>query len=400
MSESKKVLIVVTASIAAVKVYDLIRLLREKGYEVTIVLTDGAKQFVTPMACTRLSGNKVYDDLFSLDDELNIGHIELSRDSDLLLVAPASADILAKMVHGICDGLATTMLLATDKPVMVAPAMNVKMWENPANQRNIKQLEKDGVTFIGPVDGPMACGETGIGRMSEVDDIIAAVDGFFLGSSSESLAGKKALVTTGPTVEAVDPVRYLSNRSSGKQGMAIAEALAKAGAEVVLVSGPTKLADPKRVKVTHVESAREMMQACEAELPVDIAICAAAVADWGVSEVSKEKIKKSSVGDNFTLSFAENPDILASLAKRKAKRPKLVVGFAAESEHVVENARVKLEQKQCDLIVANDISGGAVFEDDENTVHVIGKDTEEDWPTMSKQQVAEKLVTKITEEIG
>jgi phosphopantothenoylcysteine decarboxylase/phosphopantothenate--cysteine ligase len=329
-------------------------------------------------------------------------HIRLSRENDLIAVVPASANFLSKMVHGAADDLASALILASDKPVVVAPAMNVKMWEHPATQRNVRQLKKDGVAFVGPAKGALACGEEGEGRMVEPAGIANEIEKFLIGggnrrNSDLPLAGRKALVTSGPTREGIDPVRYLSNYSSGKQGHAIAEALRDAGASVTLVSGPTNLPDPEGVRIVHVESAREMLDAAMASLPADVAVCTAAVADWTVAHFSEEKIKKSGGGEDFTLVFAENPDILMELGKHKKHRPKLVIGFAAESEHVVENARVKLERKGCDWILANDISGRKVFSSNENTVHLVTHEAQEDWPKLTKQEVGERLAAKVAE---
>jgi len=327
-----------------------------------------------------------------------MGHIRLSREADLIVVAPASANILAKMANGYADDLASTILLASDKPILVAPAMNVKMWENRAVQRNVKQLKKDGLKFVGPVSGNLACGEIGMGRLSKSQDIISAIwKEIGEKSGKKPLLGKKALITSGPTQEAIDPVRYITNRSSGKQGHAIAASLVKLGAEVTLVAGPTSIADPKGVNVVAVESAKEMFEACKAALPVDVAICAAAVADWGVPEVSNQKIKKAGKKEDFTLTFAENPDILQQLSKNTKLRPELMIGFAAETEHVIENAKVKLEQKGCDWIVANDVSGGKVFESDENKIFLIDSLNIDEWPKITKEEVAENLAQKITE---
>lgn len=399
----QRVVLVITGSIAATKCPDLIRGLREKGIGVTCVLTEGGQQFVSIEQCAEASGNKVYRALFGAGDTA-MDHIRLSRENDLVVIVPASANFLAKMVHGFADDLATALLLASDKPVMVAPAMNVKMWQHPATQRNVRQLKKDGVAFCGPAKGALACGEEGEGRMVEPADIIHEIEKFLKGEGdrrapkqSQALAGRKAVVTSGPTREGIDPVRYLSNYSSGKQGHAIAEALRDAGAEVTLVSGPTQMPDPEGITIIQVESAREMLDAVMASLPADIAVCTAAVADWTVAHFSEEKIKKSGDTKDFTLVFAENPDILTELGKHKKHRPKLVIGFAAESEHVVENARVKLERKGCDWILANDISGRKVFSSNENTVHLISKDTQEDWPKLSKGEVGERLVAKMAE---
>lgn len=330
-------------------------------------------------------------------------HIRLSRENDLIVVAPASADFLAKMAHGLADDLASTLMLATDKPVLVAPAMNVKMWEHKATQRNVRQLREDGIAFVGPVAGELACGEEGEGRMAEPEEIFRAIEQFLTGKGERRarkdmpLMGRKALVTSGPTREGIDPVRYLSNYSSGKQGHAIASALHALGAEVTLISGPTSLPDPAGVHIIHVESAREMMDACLAALPVDIAVCTAAVADWTVAHFSEEKIKKSGIGEDFNLVFTENPDILMELSRHRKHRPALVIGFAAESEHVVENARVKLERKGCDWILANDISGRKVFSSNENCVHFLAKNAEEHWPKLSKQEVGSRLAAKAVE---
>jgi phosphopantothenoylcysteine decarboxylase/phosphopantothenate--cysteine ligase len=398
------ILLIITGSIAAVKSLDVIRELKAKKHNVTVVLTKGGEQFVTPMACAALSGNKVYQNIFSLADETEMGHIALSRNADVIAVIPATADFMAKMAHGLCDDLASTLYIASDKPTIIAPAMNVKMWEHAATKRNAKTLKKDGVTFIGPKSGSLACGEKGEGRMSEPYEIVAAIEKQLDGNSATKitgpLAGLKALVTSGPTREKIDPVRYITNNSSGKQGHAIASALAMLGAEVTLVSGPTERKNPEGVKVIDVESAQQMFDACESALPMDIAVCTAAVADWRAACVSDQKIKKNksktvTKGDDMTFKFEENPDILVSLSKHPRKRPKLVIGFAAESEHVVENARVKLEQKGCDWIVANDVMGGDVFDSDENTVHIISKKSQEDWPKLSKEHVAHRLAAKI-----
>ena len=383
------VLLIITGSVAAYKALELVRLLREKQHEVTCVLTKGAQEFITPLSCASLSENKAYTHLFDLKDETEMGHIRLSRQADMVLVLPASADFLAKMAHGIADDLASTLILASNKPVWVVPAMNHEMWKKPATQRNVTQLQADGVTFIGPDSGELACGEQGVGRMAELTVILEHI----LAANKERapLHGYRALVTSGPTREAIDPVRYISNQSSGKQGYAVAKSLAALGAEVTLISGPTHLAVPDNVTRIEVESALEMLEACRANLPVDIAVCAAAVADWRTNEVAASKIKKSKQDKNLTFTFAENPDILYDIGHHSTKRPKLVVGFAAETEHVVENAQVKREQKGCDWIVANDVSGGAVFNSDDNTVHLITPSKHDAWPTMEKTKIAEKL---------
>jgi phosphopantothenoylcysteine decarboxylase/phosphopantothenate--cysteine ligase len=319
----------------------------------------------------------------------------LARDTDLVVVAPATANLMARMAAGIADDLATTALLATDKPVLIAPAMNTRMWQNPATKRNLARLVADGVKTVGPNDGPLAEGESGIGRMAEPEEILAAIKAL-LGGGAGPLRGKKILITSGPTHEAIDPVRYLANRSSGKQGHAMAGALAALGAEVVLVSGPVSLPDPAGVRTVHVESAQQMLAACEAELPADAAVCAAAVGDWRAQQVAEQKLKKSSKTKAMALSLAENPDILATLARHKTHRPPLVVGFAAETEKLIENARAKLKQKRCDWIVANDVSpSGGVMGGDENRVHLVSAAGVEDWPSMSKAEVAVRLALRI-----
>lgn len=394
MLNGKRILLVISGGIAAFKALELIRRLRERGASVRCVLSRSAPQFVTPLSVSALSGDKVYSDLFSLTDEAEMGHIQLSRDADLLVVAPASADLLAKMANGLADDLASTVLLATDKKVLVAPAMNVRMWQHPATQRNVAQLKADGVGFIGPVDGEMACNEYGPGRMSEPAEIVEAVESFF--NRAAPLQGRKIIVTSGPTHEPIDPVRYIANRSSGKQGHAIAAALAAAGAEVILVSGPVNLPDPPGVKTIHVEAARDMFSACFLNLPADAAIFAAAVADWRVAVESDQKMKKS--GELApSLQLAENPDILRAIATTDAKRrPKLVIGFAAETEKVVEHAQAKLKKKSCDWILANDASpASGTFGGDDNTIHLVTPAGVENWPRMSKQAVAEQLAGRI-----
>lgn len=403
MLDGKRILLIVSGGIAAYKTPELVRRLRERGATVRCVLTRAGSQFVTPLSLSAVSEDKVYDDLFSLTVESEMGHIQLSRDADLLLVAPATANILAKMAAGIADDLATTALLATDKRVMVAPAMNVRMWEHAATQANLATLEGRGIERIGPVEGDMACGEWGFGRMSDVPDIVAAVDSFF--GRGRRLAGRRALVTSGPTHEAIDPVRYLANRSSGKQGHAIAAALARLGAETTLVTGPTHEPEPPSVTVVRVESARDMQRACDKALPADIAVCAAAVADWRVAEPAGAKIKKGKGSASPTLTLVENPDILATLAASGNRRPRLVVGFAAETDDVVANAIAKRVAKGCDWIVANDVSPAVgTFGGDSNTVHLIamanGEVEVEDWPRLSKQAVAERLADRIADTLG
>ena len=393
----KKILLIITGSIAAVKSLELIRLLKSRNYAVTCVLTKGGQQFVTPMAAAGLSGNKVYTDLFSLTDETEMGHIALSRAADLVVVAPASADILAKMAAGIADDLATTLLLATDKPVVAAPAMNVKMWEHPATKRNIAQLKKDGVTIIEPATGTLACGEEGQGRLAELEDILAAIAR--MAAPFQPLKKIKVLVTSGPTQEAIDPVRYLTNRSSGKQGHAIAAVLANLGADVTLVSGPTAEPDPAHVTMKKVQSAEEMLKAVMGTLPVDVAVCAAAVSDWRADHIEPKKIKKQKTAADMTFTFMQNPDILENVSKSE-KRPPLVIGFAAETESLIENAREKRRRKGCDWIVANLVAGGKIFGEDSNQITFITEAGEEAWPNMRKMQVAEKLAEKIIASLG
>ena len=398
MLHGKRILLIVSGGIAAYKSLELVRRLRERGASVRCVLTRGGAQFVTPLSLSALSEDKVYTDLFSLTDEAEMGHIQLSRDADLLLVVPASADILAKMAHGQADDLATTALLATDKDVMVAPAMNVRMWTHAATQANLATLRERGVHFVGPTEGDMACGEFGPGRMAEPNDIADAVSDFF--EDSAPLSGRRALVTSGPTHEAIDPVRYIANRSSGKQGHAIAAALARRGAHTTLVAGPTNQPDPAGVNMIRVESAREMLAACEKALPADVAVCAAAVADWRVTTEATEKMKKSGTGVP-ALEMTENPDILATLSAAANTRPALVIGFAAETENVVEYAQAKRSKKGCDWILANDVSPGTdTFGGTDNTIHLVSADGIEDWPRMSKTDVAERLADRITEQLG
>jgi phosphopantothenoylcysteine decarboxylase/phosphopantothenate--cysteine ligase len=398
LGEEKRILLIVSGGIAAYKCLEVIRRLREGDIAVRCILTRGGADFVTPLSLAALSEDKVYDDLFSLTDENEMGHIRLSREADLVVVAPATANILAKMAAGIADDLATTALLATDKPVMVAPAMNVRMWEHGATQANLETLERRGVLRVGPGEGAMACNEWGMGRMAEPEEIIAAVEKFFRDASR--LSGRRALVTSGPTHEAIDPVRYIANRSSGKQGHAIAAALARLGAQATLVTGPTQEPDPAGVEVVHVVSARDMLAACETAAggdgPLDVAVCAAAVSDWRAAETMTDKIKKD--GSAPALALVENPDILATLGGGGAQRPRLVIGFAAETSSVVENARAKRTAKNCDWVVANDVSPETgTFGGDANTVHLVSADGVEDWPTLSKRAVAERLAERIAE---
>lgn len=390
----KRVLLIVSGGIAAVKSPQLIRGLKDKGIASRCILTRGGARFVTPLALAALSGQKVYEDLFSLNDDNEMGHIELSRSADLIVVAPATAHILARMATGLADDLASTALLATDKPVMVVPAMNVRMWQHPATQLNIETLRARGVIVVGPEQGEMACGEFGFGRLSEPEDIIRAIEDFY-SPASLPLGGKRALVTSGPTLEAIDPVRYIANRSSGKQGHAIAAALAELGAETTLVSGPVNEPDPVGVAVIHVQSARDMLKACENVLPTDIAVCAAAVSDWRSAEQAPSKMKKNGSAPP-ALELALNPDILATLSAASNKRPTLVIGFAAETNDLIAHASKKRSAKGCDWIIANDVSpASGTFGGDDNTVHLISADGVEDWPKMSKLAVARKLAERI-----
>ncbi|EKE71530.1 bifunctional phosphopantothenoylcysteine decarboxylase/phosphopantothenate--cysteine ligase CoaBC [Oceanibaculum indicum] len=400
MLAGKRILLIVSGGIAAYKSLELVRRLRERGAAVRCAMTTSAEQFVTPLSLQALTEDKVYRDLFSLTDESEMGHINLSRQADLIVVAPATANILAKMAGGLADDLATTLLLATDKEVLAAPAMNVRMWTHAATQANLDILRQRGVRFVGPNEGDMACGEYGPGRMAEPLEIVAAIESYF--GKGAPLAGLRALVTSGPTYEAIDPVRFIGNRSSGKQGHAIATALARAGAAVTLVCGPVALPDPAGVKVVRIESAREMLAACESALPADIAVFAAAVADWRVAQEAPQKIKKPAEGGAApTLSFAENPDILASIAGLKQGRPALVIGFAAETEKVAEHAAAKRARKGCDWILANDVSAGTgTFGGDANTIHLVTENGTEDWPRLTKQQVAERLAARIGDHFG
>lgn len=396
MLNAKRVLLIVTGGIAAYKTPELVRQLKKAGASVRCVMTKSAEQFVTPLTLQSLSGDKVYGDLFSLTSEHEMGHIELSRQADVVLVAPATANVLAKMTQGLADDLATTLLLATDKPVLVAPAMNVRMWKHAATQHNAQVLKKRGITFIGPDVGDMACGEVGEGRMSEPDFITARVAEFF--DATAPLKGKRAIVTSGPTHEPIDPVRYIANRSSGKQGHAIAAALRALGCDVTLISGPVELADPVGVQTIHVESARDMLAAVQATPAADIFIGAAAVADWRVADTADQKIKKHADAALPGLDLVENPDILSTAAQPGPNRPALVIGFAAETENVVEHARTKLAKKGCDWICANDVSADkGTFGGDQNTVHLITRSGVEDWPTQSKLAVAQQLATHIAD---
>jgi len=395
MLDGKRILLVIGGGIAAYKSLELIRLLQDRGASVRCVMTAGAQQFVTPLSAAALSGDKVFTELFSLTDEADMGHIRLSREADLVVVAPATADLMARMAAGIADDLATTVLLATDKPVLIAPAMNTMMWDHAATRRNAARLIADGIAMVGPDAGDLACGEVGSGRMSQPADIVEAIEARLADPGARLLAGRHALITSGPTHEPIDPVRYIANRSSGKQGHAIAAACARLGARVTLVSGPVALEDPAGVEVIRVETARDMLSACESALPADVAVCAAAVADWRVAQAAESKMKKNG-GGLPDLALAENPDILATLSARNDRRPALVVGFAAETGDVVPYAQAKLAKKGCDWIVANDVSEGTgTFGGDDNSVHLVTASSAEAWPRMAKQQVAERLAREI-----
>ncbi len=389
----KKILLIIGGGIAAYKALDLIRRLSERGVKSRAILTHAGAEFVTPLSVSALTADKVYRELFNLTDESEMGHIELSRSADLVVVAPATADLMGKLAAGLANDLASTALLATDKPILMAPAMNVRMWQSPSVARSLATLKRDGVLFVGPNDGEMACGEFGPGRMAEPLEIVAAIEQA-LGAPGP-LAGVKALVTAGPTHEPLDPVRFLANRSSGKQGYAVASALADAGAETVLVSGPAEIAPPARVRLLKVTTAREMLAACEAELPADIAVMTAAVADWRPDIAQNSKIKKDAEHKAPALHLIENPDILATLAKHK-KRPRLVIGFAAETDEVLAHATAKRVRKGADWIVANDVSGD-VMGGDRNQVHLITAKGEESWPEMTKTEVARRLVRRIAQ---
>jgi phosphopantothenoylcysteine decarboxylase / phosphopantothenate---cysteine ligase len=391
---SQRILLIVGGGIAAYKALELTRLLRKAGVAVRPILTAAGAEFVTPLSLSALSEDKVYSDLFSLTDEAEMGHIELSRSADLVVVAPATADLMAKAANGLASDLASTTLLATDKPVLMAPAMNVRMWEHPATQRNLATLKADGVLFVGPDAGAMACGEYGPGRMAEPPAIFDAVMAAL--GTGRPLAGRRAIVTAGPTAEPIDPVRMITNRSSGKQGYAIAGALAALGADVTLVSGPTALPAPAGVKRVDIETARQMLAACEAALPADIAVCVAAVADWRPETCGDSKIKKGAGGPP-PIALVENPDILATLSKGEA-RPRLVVGFAAETDDVEANARAKLAKKGCDWIVANDVRVEGTMGGDENAVAIVSKGGIERWDRMAKGEVARRLAARIAEE--
>ncbi len=398
MLAGKRILLIIGGGIAAYKSLDLIRRLRERGAGVTPVLTRAAQEFVTPLSASALAAEKVYRDLFDLTEEAEMGHIELSRAADLVVVAPATADLMGKMAAGLADDLASTLLMATDKRVLIAPAMNVRMWEHPATQRNLATLRGDGVLVAGPAEGAMACGEFGAGRLAEVPDIVAAIEAAF---GSGPLAGTRIVVTSGPTHEPIDPVRYIANRSSGTQGTALAQALAALGADVVFVTGPAEVPPPDGVRVVRVDTAREMLAAVESALPADAAVFAAAVADWRVAEVSSGKMKKRKGGEPPALSMVENPDILATVAHLDEGRPRLVVGFAAETDDVVGHARAKRARKGCDWIVANDVSAATgIMGGRENAVTLITAEGEEAWPRTSKADVARRLAQRVAEALA
>ncbi len=397
MLSGKRILLIIGGGIAAYKALDLIRRLRERGAEVTPVLTRAGEQFVTPLSVSALAGRKVFRDLFDLTEEAEMGHIELSRSADLIVVAPATADLMAKMATGLADDLASTLLLATDTRVLVAPAMNVRMWQHPATRRNIARLREDGIMLVGPNEGDMACGEFGPGRMAEPLEIVAAVTAA-LGRGP--LSGRRVIVTSGPTHEPIDPVRHIANRSSGAQGTAIGRALARLGAQVVFVTGPATVPPPEGVEVVRVESAREMLEAVMAALPADAAVFAAAVADWRVGSASGSKLKKGADGAP-RLEFVENPDILATVSRLKNGRPALVVGFAAETDDVIANATAKRERKGCDWIVANDVRPETgIMGGRENAVTLITGQGAESWPRMGKAEVAERLAQRMAEALA
>ncbi|WP_150526329.1 bifunctional phosphopantothenoylcysteine decarboxylase/phosphopantothenate--cysteine ligase CoaBC [Roseibium sediminis] len=407
MLNGKRIVLIISGGIAAYKALDLIRRLKERGARVIPVMTRGAQQFITPLAVGSLSAEKVYTELFDREAEQDVGHIRLARDNDLILIAPATADLMAKMAHGIADDLATAVLLATDKPVLVAPAMNPKMWANPATARNVETLTQDGKVFIGPERGEMAeSGEAGLGRMSEPLEIVAAAEALFsretvsdpAAKADLPLYGKHIVITSGPTHEPIDPVRYIANRSSGKQGHAIAAAAARAGAKVTLISGPVTVPDPAGVTVVKVETARQMLEAVQAALPADVAIMAAAVADWRAATDFDQKIKKDGSGKVPALSLTENPDILATIGHHATLRPGLLIGFAAETQNLIANAQSKLARKKADWIVANDVSPeGGVMGGDNNTVRIVSAKGVEDWPQMGKDDVAARLVARIAD---
>jgi len=405
--DGKRILLIIGGGIAAYKSLELIRRLSERGAKARIILTAAGSQFVTALSASSLSGDKVYQELFDLTDESEMGHITLSRSADLVVVAPATANLMAKLASGLADDLASTALLATDKPILMAPAMNVRMWEHASVKRNLAALRKDGVHLVGPNEGEMACGEFGFGRMAEPDEIVAAITRLLNVEISGPLAGMKALITAGPTHEPLDPVRYLGNRSSGKQGYAIADALGRAGADTTLISGPVALDAPNAVKLVRVETARQMLAACEAALPTDIAVCTAAVADWRPEIQANSKIKKPTGDEAINnkerrapLSLIENPDVLSNISHH-ASRPQLVIGFAAETEALEAHAQAKRARKGCDWIVANDVgASSSVMGGDKNKVYLVTAERSEAWPEIEKTEVARLLVEKIAAFFG
>jgi len=400
--DAKRVLLIIGGGIAAYKSLDLIRRLKERGIAVRCILTKAAEQFVTPLSASALLGERVFSDLFDPAGEFDVGHIRLARETDLIVIAPATADLMAKLAGGHADDLATAVLLATTARILLAPAMNPGMWANKATQRNLTQLIRDGVALVGPNEGEMAeAHERGLGRMAEPLEIATAIEKLLLAGTAQPLRGRRVLVTSGPTHEPIDPVRYIANRSSGKQGHAIAEAAATAGADVTLVSGPVHVPDPPRVKMVRVETAREMLQAVEQALPVDVAIFAAAVADWRVGNAGEQKLKKQTDRTPPEFSLLENPDILATIAKRKTQRPRLVIGFAAETENIVANAKAKLASKSCDWILANDVSlRSGVMGGDRNTITLVRASGIESWKPQSKDEVAATLIARIADALA
>ncbi len=398
-ARGKKVLLIVGGGVAAYKALELVRLLKGRGIGATPVLTAAGARFVTPLSLSALAGEAVHQDLFSLTDEAAMGHIELSRSADLVVVVPATADLMAKAAAGLCDDLASTALLATDKPVLMAPAMNVRMWLHPATQANVAALRERGVLFVGPDEGEMACGEYGPGRMAEPEAILAAIEQALAGPAARRLEGRRALVTAGPTAEPLDPVRVLTNRSSGKQGYAVAGALAELGADVTLVSGPTALAAPAGVRRVDVQTAQQMLDACRAALPADVAVCVAAVADWRPKRLSSAKLKKTASGPP-PIALEETPDILAALSAPGPGRPRLTVGFAAETGDLDAKARAKLKAKGCDWLVANDVTEAGVIGGDENRVVVFDSQGADPWKRASKIAVARRLAQRIAEALA
>jgi phosphopantothenoylcysteine decarboxylase/phosphopantothenate--cysteine ligase len=398
--QGKRILLIVGGGIAAYKSLELVRRLKERGAAVRAILTRGGAEFVTPLSLSVLTEEKVFTDLFDLKDEAEIGHIRLSREADLVVVAPATADLLAKMAHGIASDLATAVLLATDKTVLAAPAMNVRMWQHPATRRNMAMLRTDGIVFVGPEEGEMACGEYGPGRMAEPGTILEAVTGLLGAKVAGPLSGRHVLVTSGPTQEPIDPVRYIANRSSGKQGHALARAAAALGAEVTLISGPVALPDPQGVRVVKVETAHEMLAATLEALPADIAICAAAVADWRAADESPHKLKKQNLVE-AELKLALNPDILATISQPGPRRPRLVIGFAAETENLIGNATAKRRSKGADWIVANDVWPGTGAMGGDNTqIHLVTESGVEDWPPLSKDETASRLLARAAQALS